>query len=214
MKNLLLVLIFSAAAWGQEQKAPFTLAIVPSRSDPKYEVSISRVPQPRYKNENRPVEEFYLVISNVSDKPQPVFEFWNSWGAASISLVLTTANGKEHVLARTREIFTKNGPDTFTVQPGEHQVYAIRLDYWWEARPELPAVETLPVTVKAIYNVEPPTGDEAKGTDDWDRDIQSVWVGRVESKSYKLLLRQRLKEEPELCLKGKKLAPCQNTKSK
>src|SRR5437868_12140640 len=96
MKSLMLILIVTTAAWSQEQEAPFRLSVVPSSSHPKYGTSISR--DLLVHDESFPVPEFYLVLTNISHKPQPVFEFSNSWGAASISMEITTADGKKHVL--------------------------------------------------------------------------------------------------------------------
>lgn len=73
-----------------------------------------------------------------------------------------------------------NIPSTFLVPPGEHQVYAIRLDKWWEARPALSKRDETPIALKAIYEVKPtPEATQYK-----------VWTGRIESRVYKLNLRQ------------------------
>src|SRR5208282_4351813 len=49
---------------------------------------------------------------------------------------------------------------TFLIEPGEHQVYAIRLDERWETHPLLPKTDETPITLKAIYEV-PPTPEAA-----------------------------------------------------
>ena len=79
----------------------------------------------------------------------------NSWGYQTISFELTTANGKKFMVSRGPEEFTKNYPSTFTIQPGEHQVYAIHLDKWWATSPALPKTDEMPITLKAVYQVLP-----------------------------------------------------------
>jgi hypothetical protein len=84
------------------------------------------------------------------------------------------------VVSKPLQAFTRNGPSTFLIQPGEHQVYAIRLDKEWGAHPILSRADEMPITLKAVYEVSPTP--EA---------IQyNVWTGRIESGSYKFTLRQ------------------------
>jgi len=74
-----------------------------------------------------------------------------------------------------------NFPGTFLVPPGEHRVYAIRLDHEWETKPALGGDPETPITLKAIYEVTvTPEATEHK-----------VWTGRVESKPYNFTLRYR-----------------------
>ena len=128
---------------------------------------------------NKP-REFYVVLTNVSKGPQSIWEYWNSWGYQAISFELTTADGKKFVLSKKQEEFTANFPSTFIVEPGEHQVYPIRLDEWWETHPALPKRDEMPITLKAVYEVTPtPEATEYK-----------VWTGRLESHSYNFSLRQ------------------------
>jgi len=94
MKKLLLVLVLSAAAWSQEQKAPFTLAIVPSQSSAKEGAAMEITRKFDHAGRIPSVDGFYLVLTNVSDKPQAVFEFRNSWGTYAISLEIKTQNDR------------------------------------------------------------------------------------------------------------------------
>ena len=125
-------------------------------------------------------DEFYVVLTNVSGLPQAVWESWNSWGYQTISFELTTTDGKKFIVSKRPGMFTVNFPSTFLVKPGEHQVYAIRLDEWWETHPTLPKSDEMPITLKAVYEVTPtPEATQYK-----------VWTGRVESHSYNFTLRQ------------------------
>jgi hypothetical protein len=145
---------------------PFSLSIVPGRSG----ITMAK----------KKPDEFYVVVTNVSGLPQVVWESWNSWGYKAISFELTTTDGKKFVVSRRQEDFTKNAPSTFLVKPGEHQVYGIRLDEWWETHPTLPKSDEMPITLRAVYEVTPtPEATQYK-----------VWTGRVESHSYNFWLRQ------------------------
>ena len=124
--------------------------------------------------------EFYVVLTNASRNPQPVFEYWNSWGSGAVSFELTTPDGKKVVISKGTEVWTVNKPSTFLIPPGEHQVYVIRLDKRWETRPKLTADADArtQITFKAIYQV----------TDTPEATKQRVWTGRIESKTYDFTL--------------------------
>jgi hypothetical protein len=124
--------------------------------------------------------EFYVVLTNISKEPQPVFEYWNGWGFQAISFELTTADAKRFVLTVKDRGFDKNFPSTFVVAPNEHQVFPIRLDESWQVQPALTVADGIPITLKAVYQV--------KRTRESTR--EHVWTGRVESHSYSLSLWQ------------------------
>ena len=167
----LALLAMFGTLWGDVTKAPFSLAVVPGRSFGDGGI-ISM-------NRDKP-QEFYVVLTNVSGDPQAVWESWNSWGYQTISFEVTTANGKKFVLSREPEGFTKNNPSTFAVQPGEHQVYAVRLDKRWISNPAFPKADEMHITLKAVYQVFPTPEASA----------QKVWTGHVESHTYHFTLRQ------------------------
>jgi hypothetical protein len=152
-------------------KGPFSLAVVPTSSHSEGG-SITMA-------QNKP-RDFYVVLTNVSKEPQGVWENWNSWGYQAISFVFTTVDGSKIVVSKRQQAFTRNGPSTFLIQPGEHQVYAIRLDKEWGAHPMLSRADEMPITLKAVYEVSP-TPEATQ---------YSVWTGRIESGSYKFTLRQ------------------------
>lgn len=155
------------------QKSPFSLSVVPQTShEEPFGNSIQMA-----RNKAR---EFFVVLTNISPETQPVWEYWNSWGYQNVSFEITTADGKKFVLSKRQEDFTRNFPSTFLIAPREHQVYAIRLDDWWETHPPLPKADEMPIKLKAIYEVSP-TPEAAQ---------YHVWTGRLESRSYKLTLRQ------------------------
>ena len=145
--------------------APFSLAIVP----PSGSIWMAR---------NNP-GEFYVLLSNTSDKPQTVFQNGNSWGYQAVSFVMT-ANGTTFFIRPRIHGWTWNFPSTFVIAPGEHQIYAIRLDEWWEAHPSISKADELPISLKAVYEVDT-TPESAQF---------KVWTGRVESHFYDFTLKQ------------------------
>jgi hypothetical protein len=154
----------------QTQKSPFTLSIAPtsSASDSRVITIASQKP-----------DEFYVVLTNISNEPRPVWETWNSWGSRTISFEFTLGNNPPILVARGPEGFTRNFPATFLIPPGEHKVYPIRLDKWWDVG-SIPKATEMLVSVKAVYEV--PVTPEAA--------TYHVWTGRVESVNYKFTLRQ------------------------
>src|SRR5216684_8239058 len=74
--------------------SPFTLDVVPSKSFGDTGSITMAYNMPR---------DFYVVLTNVSNEPQAVWESWNSWGYQTISFDLMTANGKKFVLSRGPE---------------------------------------------------------------------------------------------------------------
>jgi len=154
------------------QQTPFSLAVVPTSSSG----GVGGIAMA----ERKP-DEFYVVLTNISQQSQAVFEQWNSWGYFTVSFEFTTDEGSKSTVFRKRTVvFTKNNPSTFVVAPREHLVFPIRLDKWWEAQPTLRKADEMPVKVKAIYEVSA-TPESAK---------EGVWTGRVESKTYDFRLRQ------------------------
>jgi hypothetical protein len=158
-------------ARSEDRNAPFTLAVVPSRSTAEERSVAIAAKQP---------ETFYVVLTNTSDRAQPVWQTWCSWGFWTISFDITMPDGKRlHISRNHKEAFTKNSPATFLIPAGQHQVYPIQLDSQWENPPQFTGAGSVHITLKAIYEV--PATPEATQ--------QNVWVGRVQSPSYDLTLR-------------------------
>ena len=154
----------------QAQKTPFALSIVPTRSTSDSRVITIASQKP---------DEFYVVLTNISNEPQSVWETWNSWGSQTISFEFKFGNNPPILVARGPEGFTMNFPSTFLIPPGEHKVYPIRLDKWWDVR-SIPKSTEMLVSLKAVYQV-PNTPEAAE---------YHVWTGRVESGNYQFTLRQ------------------------
>jgi hypothetical protein len=163
----------SSKAEPNVQKFPFSLSVVPETSYGEHFGSSIEMARDKPR-------AFYVVLTNVSSQPQAAWEYWNSWGYQTVSFELMTADGKKFLVSRRQEDFTINYPSIFLIESGEHQVYAIRLDEWWETHPSLPKTAETSVRLKAIYEVAP-TPEAAQG---------KVWTGRLESRTYKFNLRQ------------------------
>ena len=154
----------------QTQKTPFTLSIVPTQSTSDSRVITIASQKP---------DEFYVVLTNISNEPQSVWETWNSWGSQTISFEFTLPDNRRVVVSKGPQGFTINFPSTFLIPPGEHKVYPIRLDKRWDVG-SIPKSTELLVSLKAVYEV--PVTPEAA--------TYHVWTGRVESGNYKFTLRQ------------------------
>jgi hypothetical protein len=163
-------LCLCATARSEDRDAPFTLAVVPSRSSGTERSITTAAKQP---------ETFHVVLTNVSDHAQPVWQTWCSWGFWTVSFDITLPDGKKLRISRNQnEAFTKNSPATFLIRPGQQQVYPIQLDSSWENRPQFAKAGTSGITLKAIY--------EVRATPEASQ--QNVWLGRIESPSYDFVL--------------------------
>jgi hypothetical protein len=178
MRVYVLAILISLIHGRVDASPPFRVSIVPTSSEAT-DRSITTAPH----NPDR----FYVVLTNVSAKPQPVFETWNSWGYRSITFELVL-NGKKHLITKEEQSFSRNFPSTFEIPPGEAIVYPIQLDSSWEGLPVLKDDHCCPTTevggavriqLTAVYEVESSV-DAAK---------QKVWVGRIRSPTHELTLR-------------------------
>ena len=170
----------------QTHSGPVVVQEKPLASDPPFVLAVATdragitLAQRTPHDADLPGRDFYVLLSNVFKRPQTVSEDWNSWGYQAISFELTTADGKKHVVSKRQQIFTENFPSTVVIEPGEHQVYVIHFDEWWEIHPPIPKTDEMSITLKAIYEVSP-TPESAQ---------YKVWTGRLESHDYKFFLRQ------------------------
>jgi hypothetical protein len=167
---------FVASGMAADAGSPFELSIVPSRGQ-RIEVR-SEAPVHKADKWRFVPRTFYVVMTNVSKEAQPIFETSNSWGYDNVSFEITLADGKKVAATIRPQVFTVNFPGTSPIPAGEKYVYAVQLDEKWEFKPHLLALGEQQITIKAIY--------ETKKTDQSAE--RKVWVGRVESKEYKLNL--------------------------
>jgi hypothetical protein len=173
MKTLLLpilLLMLSPLAQSADTRGgrPFSVTVVPAHSSAE-----SR----RINIQDKSTRPFHVALTNVSARPQWVFETWNSWGYQAISFEFTMSDGRKAVASTKEQAFTRNFPSTFLLSPGEQYIYTVSLDNKWDIRP-MPEKGESNLTLKAIYQIS--TSPEATE--------QGVWTGRIESKPYKISL--------------------------
>jgi len=173
VKIVLVVALFgslASSALSEDDNAPFTLAVVSSRSTAE-ERSIASAA--------KRAETFYVVLTNTSGQAQPVWQTSCSWGFWTVSFDITLPDGKHvHTSRNHEQAFTKNTPATFLVLPGQQQIYPIQLDSTWDNLPQFPQAGTTRITLKAIYQV----GSTPEAVQ------ENVWVGRLESPIYDFML--------------------------
>ena len=114
---------------------------------------------------------FFVLLTNLTDKNQPVFEAWNSWGYQAIAFEMILSDGRKANLAVKERNFTKNVASVYVIPPHGHQVFPVTLGDEWQGKPDLGPAGTTKVTLKAIYEVASTKESREQG----------VWTGRVES---------------------------------
>ena len=171
--------------YGTAQKRPLWLLTQKTGPSP---FSISVVPAWSHEPDGRGIsmatntlDRFYVILTNASGEAQAAFLPFNSWGYYAVSFELQTLHGEKITISKEPQLFTKNIPSIFVIPPGEHMVYPIRLDDEWSATAAPPMADetSIPITIKAVYKVDP-TPESAR---------QGVWSGRSESPSYHFYFR-------------------------
>jgi hypothetical protein len=123
---------------------------------------------------------FYVVLTNNSQTAISTWELSNSWGYRTISFRAATADGEQFVISRKPQSSTVNFPASFWLVPGAHQVYPVLLNDSWAADPVPARVGKTQVSLTAVYEVsQTPESEKFR-----------VWTGHIESKPYKIDLRQ------------------------
>lgn len=120
----------------------------------------------------------YVVLTNLSEKPQHVSETWNSWGYQAVSFELTLPDGAVKKATLKSQRFTKNFASTFIIPPGEHQVFPIKLDGRWDGKAAFAGRGQTKVKLRAVY--------ELSKTDDSKR--IGVSTSRAESEQFEVTL--------------------------
>jgi hypothetical protein len=114
---------------------------------------------------------FYVVLTNLINKPQSVFEYWNSWGYQNISFEMTLSDGHKSKITMRDQGFTKNSPSTYSIPPDGHQVFLIIFNKEWDGLPKFKEAGQTQVKLKAIYSVTETPASKAK----------KIWTGTISS---------------------------------
>ena len=117
---------------------------------------------------------FHVVVSNVSDKPQRIWDEQWSEGYSALSFEVTDNSGKTWVIKKKERSWTENAFSIWTLEPHESLVLDVNFtdSNTWE---DFPHSQT--VTMRAIFDVM---------TDGQSKEY-AVWTGRVLSKSDKYI---------------------------
>lgn len=118
---------------------------------------------------------FPVVVTNRSDKPQRIFETWNSWGYYSLSFEVTDAEGKTWQIKEGPQVWTVNGPAYWILPPHEHLVLEVNFDDNGWAPLSQPMLRSGVYSIRAVFETSPT--EESKKL--------SVWTGRVVSRTEK-----------------------------
>ena len=151
--------------------SPFVITVVPSWSKPSgpwCSTSCRGVSMA-----TNTLDSFYVILTNVSRETQAVFEPSHSWGYYAVSFEIQAGDGRVVAIKKKQTGFTRNGPSTFLIPPGDQMVYPIKLNDEWVAGAGLPTSdkESFAVRLKAIYEIQP-TPESTQ---------LNVWTGRIES---------------------------------
>jgi hypothetical protein len=121
---------------------------------------------------------FCVVLRNISDKPQNLWQEENSWGYHALHFELKEDSGRTWVAKKVDAGFYQNGPMFWTLKPKEPLVMKVSLDDRqvsdWQKWKGFPHRQT--VSVRAVYEV---------GEDAYTRKY-GVWTGRVDSDWYRI----------------------------
>jgi hypothetical protein len=142
--------------------------------------------QPFFPPYTRHGNNFYVLLTNVSNKPVRVWQEWCSWGYYNLQFEIVEKNGTKHLVTKKPTGWTRNFPDYVELTPNESVVWGVGL--WpsdWNGLSWLPTNELEPVKVSAIYTSMPGDKEDDRIT---GADRMGVWTGRATSKFYDFFL--------------------------
>ena len=170
MKTTLLIICATSLALASAlAELPFQISLVPEgRSDQGARIS--------WGDDSK--RNFYVVLTNTTDKPRRVFNTWNSWGYQAISFEFTLSPETKINVSMKPQRFTKNVPSTFTIPPNGHQVFPITLNEAWDEKPNFGKAGRIMVKMRIVYELSETTESKENG----------VWTGRIESEQYRVVV--------------------------
>ena len=137
--------------FGQELKEPFSLVIVPSERHEERATLVFNKPYAPYRHRHD-----HVVLTNISDKPQKLWNESCSWGYGRLSFEVTDKEGNVKQVKKVEKVDRdKNYEDWFFLPPGEHVVFDVLFDQTWENVPRLEkGVGSADIKVRAFYRLE------------------------------------------------------------
>ena len=167
---LVAMFVIQGCTAGEKAGSSLSVRIVPDSTDDKGSRTI---------NLSLPKQHFYVVITNISDKPVRLWREWSSWGYYTLSFVVTDDKGKMKVVKKGMMAWTKNYPDWTVLTSGDHMVFEVSFDL--ETWPNAPIPEkdkSREVKMKAEFEIP-----EDKETKEYQ-----VWTGKVSSPEDKYVI--------------------------
>ena len=100
---------------------------------------------------------FSVVITNVSDKMQPVAQDWCSAGYDALTFEYTDESGKTRKAEKLGRDWPKNFYAWWALQPGESTVINVFYtdEMTWTGFPHPPAHKSETVTMRAVFDMKP-----------------------------------------------------------
>jgi len=122
--------------------------------------------------------KFHVLVTNISDRPQRIWEDWNSWGYYMLSFEITAPNGKVWHIEKGPHAWKRNFPSWWTLPPHESQVLEVYFadSKTWSLTPfPRPLEDPETYTLRAIFEIGPSAEAKKNG----------VWTGRIMSPAEK-----------------------------
>jgi len=125
----------------------------------------------------RHIPHFPVIIANSSDSQQRLWREWCSWGYFGLTFEFTDESGKKWIAKKEEQVWTKNFPDWWTLEPHESLVIDVNFadTNTWVGFPS-PTNGSQTVTMQAILEFKPNDVTRQYG----------IWTGRVVSKAEKV----------------------------
>lgn len=118
---------------------------------------------------------FHVVIENVSDRPQQIYDEWNSWGYFNLHFEFWTPDGERKMMKKLGKSWFNNVPTSTTLQPGEVTVWDVYPnDTIWTAVPLPERHHEVKVRIRAIFE---------------QKDAGEMWTGRALSPEEEITFR-------------------------
>ena len=124
---------------------------------------------------------FHVLVTNISDVPQRIWQDWNSWGWFNLRFEFVEAGRRVIRAAKTGHVWSGNAPICWTLAPHEVHVFDVYFadpEKGWDGFPPLEKTERKYFTITAIYE----TGESAESK------AQRVWTGKIASEPLNVLL--------------------------
>ncbi len=173
-----ILLISFVIAYAEDRESPFEITLViPQRLEHRQrQISKSFTNKP----------EFHVLLKNISDEPQTLWNESCSWGYSNLSFEMVL-DGRKIVIEKNPVIeWEKDFPDYWTLLPDEYYVFDIYItsDIW-----NFPKIEEASkvVQLKAIYE-NTSSSRIIHFKDKPDKKLDNFWTGQIESDPLEIVI--------------------------